>query len=458
MAGFFSRLTASASTPLQQAIEKVTDPSNLNEDWDLIMQICDNVVENEDNAKEAIKVIRKRLQAGTAGGWRGILLTLTLLEALSKNCGKIFHLQIASKDFLKELKNVIGPKNNPPVIVQEKVLGMVQTWAIAMRNDPDLKVVDLFYLECKQQGLEFPMAENESTAKAVIPATNRSGSDGQPFISTSPHQQQSASDRNTGIGNIRSLTAEQVAKLRSELDVVETNVQVFGEMLVTLIPGEEHIKDYQLLTVSSISILYNFCIIAFYLKDLYKTCTQMQARIIDLLSQIAIDEITVDLLRYNDELNNAFRNYASYMERREKVVDPESHSQQQINVPPSQTTSSPNRYPQTQQRQIPVKKLSTTSVSDDQPALIKFDDEPVSPSAQHSSPQFATGFQNMRLNQSPDAVPKPSNSTASHSSARQNNPIESAETQEPERDIKEIEVWLNKQDDKVTSSEEKPIA
>ena len=92
-----------------------------------------------------MKIIRKRLQINpTTHGWRAVEYTLTvcwkketklkiisflfeqLLEALVKNCGKIFHLQIAHKDFLKELKNVIGPKNNPPVPVQERVLGMIQ--------------------------------------------------------------------------------------------------------------------------------------------------------------------------------------------------------------------------------------------------------------------------------------------------------------------------------------------
>jgi hypothetical protein len=48
------------------------------------------------------------------------------LEALTKNCGKIFHLQIAQKDFLKELQGVIAPKNTPPTAIQEKVLGMIQ--------------------------------------------------------------------------------------------------------------------------------------------------------------------------------------------------------------------------------------------------------------------------------------------------------------------------------------------
>lgn len=44
--------------------------------------------------------------------------------------------------------------------------------------------------------------------------------------------------------------ADQLGKLRSELDVVQTNAQVFGEMLVTLQPGEENPQDFELLMVS----------------------------------------------------------------------------------------------------------------------------------------------------------------------------------------------------------------
>ncbi len=54
------------------------------------------------------------------------LFSFQLLEALTKNCGKIFHLQIAQKDFLKELREIITPKNNPPIAMEERVLGMIQ--------------------------------------------------------------------------------------------------------------------------------------------------------------------------------------------------------------------------------------------------------------------------------------------------------------------------------------------
>lgn len=48
------------------------------------------------------------------------------MEALAKNCGKMFHLQLAQKAFLQELRGVIAPKNNPPPAIQEKILGMIQ--------------------------------------------------------------------------------------------------------------------------------------------------------------------------------------------------------------------------------------------------------------------------------------------------------------------------------------------
>ncbi len=36
------------STPFQQAVEKVTDPSQPTEDWGLIMKICDHVGVHEE--------------------------------------------------------------------------------------------------------------------------------------------------------------------------------------------------------------------------------------------------------------------------------------------------------------------------------------------------------------------------------------------------------------------------
>ena len=48
----------------------------------------------------------------------------------------------------------------------------------------------------------------------------------------------------------RTLTPEKLAKLRSQLDVVQGNIQVMSEMLIVVTPGEESSEDRDLLTVS----------------------------------------------------------------------------------------------------------------------------------------------------------------------------------------------------------------
>lgn len=44
-----------------------------------------------------------------------------------KNCGHRFHVQVANKDFIDGvLVKIISPKANPPTIVQDKVLSLIQ--------------------------------------------------------------------------------------------------------------------------------------------------------------------------------------------------------------------------------------------------------------------------------------------------------------------------------------------
>lgn len=42
----------------------------------------------------------------------------------------------------------------------------------------------------------------------------------------------------------------QIARLRSELDVVRGNIKVMSEMLTEMVPGEEEASDLELLQVS----------------------------------------------------------------------------------------------------------------------------------------------------------------------------------------------------------------
>lgn len=52
---------------------------------------------------------------------------LQVLETCVKNCGHRFHVLVASQDFVEGvLVRTILPKNNPPTIVHDKVLNLIQ--------------------------------------------------------------------------------------------------------------------------------------------------------------------------------------------------------------------------------------------------------------------------------------------------------------------------------------------
>lgn len=98
------------------------------------------------------------------------------------------------------------------------------------------------------------------------------------------------------------LTPDQIAKLQSELEIVSINLTIFAEMLAELKPGQEDQNELQLMT------------------ELAATCKEMRGRIVELIGKVNNDEITAELLRLNDELNNAFLIHARF----EKNRDPKS--------------------------------------------------------------------------------------------------------------------------------------
>ncbi|PZC75732.1 hypothetical protein B5X24_HaOG205706 [Helicoverpa armigera] len=157
------------STPVGQKIEQATDGSLPSENWALNMEICDIVNSSTDGPKDAIKAIRKRLTQSAGKNYTVVMYTLTVLETCVKNCGKSFHVLACNKEFISELVKLIGPKNDPPTVVQEKVLSLIQCWADAFQNQPDLQGVVQIYTELRTKGVEFPMTDLDAMAPIFTP-------------------------------------------------------------------------------------------------------------------------------------------------------------------------------------------------------------------------------------------------------------------------------------------------
>ncbi|CAL8142672.1 unnamed protein product [Orchesella dallaii] len=292
------------STPIGQKIEHATDAALASENWALNMEICDMVNSSEDGPKDAVRAIRKRLQQNAGKNYTVVMYTLTVLETLVKNCGKRFHILVCQKDFGQELVKLIGPKNDPPTIVQEKVLGLIQSWADTFRGHPELVGIVQLYEDLKSKGIEFPMTDLDSMVPILTPKRS---------VETEPilhpvnlgerhqHQQQEPPPPPPQVQMVK-VTPEQLAKIRRDLDIVQGNMAVFAEMLSEVKPGQDIPPgDMELL------------------EELNTACKEMQRRIAELLCTVSSDELTAEMLHINDELNNLFLRYGRHKKNIEKT-------------------------------------------------------------------------------------------------------------------------------------------
>uniref|UniRef100_A0A672Z3S7 Target of myb1 like 2 membrane trafficking protein n=1 Tax=Sphaeramia orbicularis TaxID=375764 RepID=A0A672Z3S7_9TELE len=283
-----------------------TDGGLQNEDWTLNMEICDIINETDEGPKDAMRALKKRLSGNK--NYREVMLALTVLETCVKNCGHRFHVQVANRDFIDGvLVKIISPKTNPPTIVQDKVLSLIQAWADAFRSSPDLTGVVHIYEELKRKGIEFPMADLDALSPIHTP--QRGTPEVDPAMlkylapvppAAGPPKPAPAPASATQVPNITSVpgpitaTPEQIARLRSELDIVRGNIKVMSEMLTEMVPSQEDASDLELL------------------QELNRTCRAMQQRVVELISRVSNEEVTEELLHVNDDLNNIFLRYERY--------------------------------------------------------------------------------------------------------------------------------------------------
>ncbi|CAG0899088.1 unnamed protein product, partial [Cyprideis torosa] len=305
------------ATSVGQKIEQATDVSLPSEDWALNMEICDLVNSQEEGPRDALRAIRKRLHSA-GKNWSQVMYSLTVLEACVKNCGPRFQSLACQRESIQDLIKVIGTKNDPPQAVQDKILGLIQNWAEAFRNEPANQGVVSVYNEMKAKGIPFPATDLDTMAPIQTPPRSVPPSMPQPQPKPATQTEvrketgpaPSATQRSprrmpeaaVPISPI-TLTEVQVGKIKSELDIVQGNCRVFSEMLTELKPGEEKPEDLALL------------------KELYATCRSMQQRVVGLVSQVTNDEVTADLLTVNDELNTLFLRYGKYDRRRKGMKE-----------------------------------------------------------------------------------------------------------------------------------------
>ncbi|XP_059204653.1 target of Myb protein 1 isoform X6 [Centropristis striata] len=291
------------STPVGQRIESATGSSLPSEDWALNMEICDMINSSEEGPRDAVRAIKKRIVGNK--NFKEVMLTLTVLETCVKNCGYRFHILVTTRDFVEGvLVRSIIPRNNPPLVLHDRVLSIVQAWADAFRSSPDLTGVVSVYEDLRRKGLEFPMTELDGYSPVQGPKKTVPGNG--PAVTSLPAALLSSkpplippqtSELKLALEGNNAFTPSQIKMLKTELGVVRSNLTMMSDMMSQLDPVTVKQADMELL------------------EQLYTVCKEMQDRIVKIVPRLSEEKLIEELLAANDEMNTAFTRYHRFERR-----------------------------------------------------------------------------------------------------------------------------------------------
>ncbi|KAJ7029652.1 hypothetical protein C8F04DRAFT_903472, partial [Mycena alexandri] len=140
------------SNPYDDIVGKTTAETLTSENWELILNLCDKVSdEGQEGAHNVVAALLKRL---THRNPNVQLYTLSLAEALGKNCGVELHRELASRAWTQGLERVITDRNTHDK-VRTRALGLVALWTADFAADASLGLMGECYEGLKAKNYKY---------------------------------------------------------------------------------------------------------------------------------------------------------------------------------------------------------------------------------------------------------------------------------------------------------------
>ncbi|KAI1896788.1 hypothetical protein AGOR_G00098420 [Albula goreensis] len=290
---------------LESWLNKATNPSNRQEDWEYIIGFCDQINKELEGPQIAVRLLAHKIQSPQE--WEAVQ-ALTVLEACMKNCGRRFHNEVGKFRFLNELIKVVSPKylgDRVSEKVKTKVIEMLFSWAVAL---PDEAKINEAYQMLKRQGIvttdpeipvdktlipspparpKNPVFENEEKSKLLAELLK----------SKNPEDLQEANRLIKNMVKEDEVRMQKVTKRVNTLEEVKNNVKLLNEMLTHFNREESSEADRELI------------------KELYDRCDKLRRTVFKIATETEDNDNSLgDILQASDDLSRVINAYKRTVE------------------------------------------------------------------------------------------------------------------------------------------------
>ncbi|KAJ3191996.1 Vacuolar protein-sorting-associated protein 27 [Irineochytrium annulatum] len=155
------------TNPFDDVVEKATSENLPRGEEDIVqnLDICDKIRSKEVPAKAAIQSLKRRINHKNPNVQ---LLALKLTDLCVKNGGHHFVVEVASREFVDNMVSIVRSYPTTNAQVREKILALLQSWALAFKGKSDLSYMTETYDNLKREGLAFPPVEKSSISSIMI--------------------------------------------------------------------------------------------------------------------------------------------------------------------------------------------------------------------------------------------------------------------------------------------------
>ncbi|KAL7404341.1 hypothetical protein ABVT39_013429 [Epinephelus coioides] len=304
---------------LESWLNKATNPSNRQEDWEYIMGFCDQINKELEGPQISVRLLAHKIQSPQE--WEA-MQALMVLEACMKNCGRRFHNEVGKFRFLNELIKVVSPKYLGDKVsekVKTKVIEMLYSWTVSL---PDEAKIFEAYEMLKSQGIvvtdpEIPLdatlipSPSPRPKNPVFDDEKKSKRLAELLKSKKPEDLQEANRLIKNMVKEDEVRTQKATKQKSTLEAVNNSVKLLNEMLTHFSPEDSTDGDKELI------------------RELYGDCDKLRQTVFQLATETEDNDSSLgDILQASDDLSHVINSYKKIVEG--QIINGETEEAQQI--------------------------------------------------------------------------------------------------------------------------------